>query len=329
MPKAAGPLPWLSPTAGQPAPLPTTLYQRLGLLAPPSRELRSLQRSGCLRGDPFRVALFGGRGPFPGQLCPCGADRPLWGRCHWHRWRCHWCGGDRGGWNHRWRRNACPACPGHRGGDDGQSDARGCHDQAGWGCDALRSLNFLGSFDSALPFVVAFLLRLLTLMVGQGGDGPEADICGWRPRYVPPLVRQKAGNPVCAILPGHVGLPGSQVFVPGCTSSAGRVDLQVGVRVDHRELPDDLAAPPLAGWQYQALVECQNLSEVGLVRQPGVTSLHVCDHVLHGLQPVGPLPRRESLPPGHVVWEIGIRVHPLSTQTAEEAMALPLVEVGP
>jgi hypothetical protein len=60
---------------------------------------------------------------------------------------------------------------------------------------------------------------------------------------------------------------GSQVFVPGCTSSAGRVDLQVGVWVDHRELPGNLAAPPLAGWQYQALMECPNLSEVGLVRQ--------------------------------------------------------------
>jgi hypothetical protein len=215
------------------------------------------------------------------------------------------------------------------GGDDGRSDAWGCDDWAGWGCDALRSLTSLGSFNSALPFVVAFLLRLLTLMVGQGGDGPEANICGWRPCYVPPLVCQEAGNPICAILLGHVGLPGSQVFVPGCTSSAGRVDLQVGVRVDYRELPDNLAAPPLAGWQYQALVECPNLSEVGLVRQPGVMSLHVRDHVLHRLQPVGPLSRRELLPPGHGVWAVCKRVHPLATQMAEEAMALPLVEVGP
>jgi hypothetical protein len=97
----------------------------------------------------------------------------------------------------------------------------------------------------------------------------------------------------------------------------------------HRELPGDLAAPPLAGWQYQALVEYPNLAEVGLVRQPGVMSFHVSDHVLHCLQPVGPLPRRKSLPPGHAVWEVGIRVHPLSTQMAEEAMTLPLVEVGP
>jgi hypothetical protein len=147
--------------------------------------------------------------------------------------------------------------------------------------------------------------------------------------YVLFLVRQKAGNPVCAILPGHVGLPGSQVFLPGCTSSAGRVDLQAGVRVDHRELPGNLAAPPVAGWQYQALVECPNLLEVGLVRQPSVMSPHARDHVLHRLQPVGPLSRRELLPSGHGVWTVGIRVHPLSTQMAEKAMALPLVEVGP
>jgi hypothetical protein len=32
------------------------------------------------------------------------------------------------------------------------------HDWAGWGCDALRSPASLRSFESALPFVVAFLL---------------------------------------------------------------------------------------------------------------------------------------------------------------------------
>jgi hypothetical protein len=37
---------------------------------PGSRELRPLQRSGCLRCDPLRVALFGGSGPFPGQPYP-------------------------------------------------------------------------------------------------------------------------------------------------------------------------------------------------------------------------------------------------------------------
>jgi hypothetical protein len=118
---------------------------------PPSRELRSLQRSGCSPCDPFWVALFGGRGPFPWQLCPCGADRPLWSKCHWHCWRCHRCGGDRGGWDYRGRRHACLACCGDRGGDDGSSDARGCHDRAGWGYDALRSLTSLGSFEALCP----------------------------------------------------------------------------------------------------------------------------------------------------------------------------------
>jgi hypothetical protein len=153
-------------------------------------------------------------------------------------------------------------------------------------------------------------------MVPQMRDGPKTHGGGLGALHVPPFASQEAGDPIRAIFPGHMGLPGPQVLICRVPPTARTLHFQVEVWVDHRELPDDIVAASLARGQYQAQVELPGFTEVRLVWQPGVVGPQVSDEVLHCLQPVDPLVLREPWFPGFFVGEVAVRCYPFPPQMA-------------
>jgi hypothetical protein len=284
--------------------------------SPPSRELQCLQRSGCLHRRRLWVALFDGGGPFPRQLCPsgcCGANPSRCGLGRRHRRGCcrHRCGGDSGGGDCGRRCGRSIRGGGHRGRDDRGRDTGWRHDWPGWGRDSLCPCSF------RCLFAAAFLSPgLVTFGVSQMCNGPETNISGPWALHVPPFASQEAGDPICAVFPGHMGLPRPQILICRFPPTARPLHFHVGVWVNRREFPGDLAAASLARGQYQTLVERPGFSEVRLVWQPGVVGPQVNDEVLHRLQPVGPLILREPRFPGFFIGEVAVSRNPFPTQIA-------------
>jgi hypothetical protein len=153
-------------------------------------------------------------------------------------------------------------------------------------------------------------------MVPQMRDGPETHGSGLGALHVPPFASQDAGDPIRAVFPGHMRLPGPQLLIRRIPPTVRPLHFQVGVWVDHRGFPNDIVAASLARWQYQALVELPGFTEVRLVWQPGVVGPQVSNEVLHRLQPVGPLVLREPWFPGFFVGEVTVRRHPFPPQMA-------------
>jgi hypothetical protein len=81
-------------------------------------------------------------------------------------------------------------------------------------------------------------------------DGPETHGSGCGALDVPPCDSQEAGDPIRAVFPGHMGLPGPQVLIRRVLPTARPLHFQVGVWVDHREFPDNIVAASLARGQY-------------------------------------------------------------------------------